>query len=111
MTNNHIAYLESLDYLCHEVVSFFFTFVVITNISIIPLRNIQTVSTAYFWKLGYQILSSKALASRTTASDTKLFYIRLKVSKATSMNIKYIILITNSLNSIKKVVDSLVYSE
>ena len=54
------------------------------------------------------MLSSKALAGRTTASDAKLFAIRLEVSKATSMNIEYIILITNSLGSVRKAVDLLV---
>ena len=51
---------------------------------------------------------SKALASRTT--DAKLFAIRLEVFKATSMDIEYIILITDSLGSVRKTIDPLVYS-
>ena len=55
--------------------------------------------------------SSKALAGKTTTSNTKLFAIKLRVSKATSMNIKHIILITNSLGSTRKVVDLSVHFE
>ena len=40
--------------------------------------------------------SSKAPAGRTTAPDAELFAIRLGVSKATSMDIERIILITDS---------------
>ena len=56
------------------------------------------------------MLSFKAPASWTTASNTELFVIRMNVSKATSMNIKCIILITDSLGSARKTTDSLVYS-
>ena len=56
------------------------------------------------------MLFSKTPASRTTTFDTKLFAIKLEVFKATSMYIEHIILITNSLNFAKKIVDSLVYS-
>ena len=52
----------------------------------------------------------KDLVSRTTALDAKLFAIRLEVFKITSINIKHIILITGSLSSARKVVDSSVYS-
>ena len=41
--------------------------------------------------------SSKVPAGRTTALDAKLFAIRLGVTKATSFDIKHIILITDSL--------------
>ena len=54
--------------------------------------------------------SSKALAGRTTAFDAKLFAIRLDVSKATSMGIEHIILITNSLGSARRSVDLSVHS-
>jgi len=64
--NDYIAHLKSLDYLCHKVVSSSFTFVVVTNTSAILLRNMQTLSAAYFWKLGYQVLFSKTLAGRIT---------------------------------------------
>jgi len=57
------------------------------------------------------VLFSKILAVKTTTSDAELFIIRLKVSKTTSMNIEYIIIITGSLNSAKKIVDLLVHSE
>ena len=68
----------------------------------------QAVSAMYFWRLSYKVLFSKALASRTT--DAKLFAIRLEVFKATSMDIEYIILITDSLGSVRKTIDPLVYS-
>ena len=42
------------------------------------------------------MLSSKASAGRITAPDAELFAMKLRVSKATSMDIKHIILITNS---------------
>ena len=71
----------------------------------------QTVSTAYLWRLVYWVLSSKTLAGKTTTPDTELFAIKLGVSKTTSMNIEYIILITNSLGSIRKIVDLSVYTE
>ena len=59
------------------------------------------------------MLSFGSLASRITTPDTKLFAIRLGVSKATSMHIKHIILITDSLGTTRKVVNYyfLVYSE
>jgi len=41
------------------------------------------------------MLSFKALASWTTAFDTELFAIRLNITKAISMDVEYIILITN----------------
>jgi len=51
------------------------------------------------------VLSFKVLANKTTAFDIELFAIRLEVSKATSMDIEYIILITDSLVSVMKTVD------
>ena len=103
--NDHNAHLESLDCLCLETSSFSSTLVVVTDASAIPPRSIQAVSAAHFWRLGYQMLSSKASAGRTTASDAKLFAIRLDVSKATSMDIEHIILITDSLGSARRSVD------
>jgi len=108
--NDCIAHLKSLDYLCHNVVSSSFTLIVVTNTSVILLRNMQTLSAAHFWKLGYQISFSKTLAGRITVSDAKLYAIRLKVYKTTSMDIKCIILITDFLSSAKKVVDLSVHS-
>jgi len=55
------------------------------------------------------MLSSKALASRTTASDTELFCTRLEVSKTTSIDVEHIILITDSLGSARKTVDPSVH--
>ena len=52
----------------------------------------------------------KALAGQTTTPDTKLFAIRLDIAKATSIDIEYIILITDSLGSTRKAVDLSVYS-
>jgi len=71
----------------------------------------QAVSVVHFWRLGYQMLSSKAPAGRTTAPNVKLFAIRLGVSKATSMDIEHIILITDSLGSARKSVNLSVHSE
>jgi len=56
------------------------------------------------------VSSSKAPAGRTTAPDAELFAIRLGVSKATSMDIECIILITDSLDSARKSVDPSVHS-
>jgi len=57
------------------------------------------------------VLSSKVLASQITAFDTELFAIRPDIAKANSMDIECIILITDSLSSVKKTVDLSVYSE
>ena len=70
----------------------------------------QAVSTIHIWNLGQQVLSSKALTSRTTIPDAELFAIRLGVSKATSMDIECIILTTDSLGSARKSVNLLVHS-
>ena len=51
------------------------------------------------------MLPSKALASQITAPNTELFAIRLGIAKATSMNIQYIIFITNSLVSAGKIIN------
>ena len=56
-------------------------------------------------------MSSKVLTSRKTASNAKLFATRLEVSKVTNMDIKYIILITDSLGSARRLVDPSVHSE
>ena len=73
------AYLESLDYLCLEAFSSSFTLMIITDTSAIPPRNMQAISTMHFWRLGYQMLFSKASVGKTTASDAELFAIRLGV--------------------------------
>jgi len=57
------------------------------------------------------MLFSKASAGQTTALDAELFVIRLGINKAASMNIECIILITDSLGSAQKTVDSSMYSE
>ena len=54
---------------------------------------------------------SKVLAGKTTTSNAELFTIRLEVSKTISMNIECIIIIIDSLDSAKKIVDLLVHSE
>ena len=51
------------------------------------------------------MLSSKAPANWTTTPDVKLFAIKLSIVKATSMDIEYIILITNFLGSSRKTVN------
>ena len=57
------------------------------------------------------MLLSKALAGQITTPNTELFYIRLGIDKATSINIQYIIFITDSLVSANKIVDFSVHSE
>ena len=53
----------------------------------------------------------KALASQTTVSDAKLLTIKLGIAKTASINIEYIILITNFLDFARKTVDFSIYSE
>ena len=93
------THLQSLDQLCLEASSSPSTLVVVTDASVIPSRCIQAVSAAHIWNLGQQVSFSKAPAGRTTASDAKLFAIKLGIAKATSMIIECIILITDSLGS------------
>ena len=109
--NNRNTHLESLDRLCLEASSSFSsTPIVVTDTSAISSRNMQAISAAHFWRLGHQVLSSKTPASRTTALDAELFAIRLGVSKATSMDIEHIILITDSLGSARRLVNPSVHS-
>ena len=103
------TYLQSLNYLYLKASSSFFTLVVVTDVSVISSRCIQAVSVTYIWSLGQQILFSKALAGKTTAFDTELFTIRLDIAKATSIDIKCIILITDSLGSARQAVDPSVH--
>jgi len=70
----------------------------------------QTVSVAHFWRLGEQVSSSKAPAGRATALDTELFAIRLGVVKATSFDIKRIVIITDSLTAARRAVDTSLHS-
>jgi len=97
-SNGHTRKLQfdTLDHLCHEASSDLSTLVVATDASVIPPRNMQAVSVAYFWRLGEQISSSKAPAGRATALDAELFVIQLGVVKATSFDVKHIIIITDS---------------
>jgi len=66
---------DALDRLCYEVSSDPSTLVVATDASVIPPRNMQAVSVAHFWRLGEQVLSSKAPAGRAIALDAELFAI------------------------------------
>jgi len=84
--------------------------VVATDASVIPPRNMQAVSVAYFWRLEEQVLSFKTPARRATTLDAKLFAIRLGVVKATSFNIKCIVIITDSLTAARRAVDTSVHS-
>ena len=93
------THLQSLDRLCLEASFSSSTLVVVTDASVIPSRHMQAVSAVHIWNLGQQVSSPKAPAGRTTASDAKLFAIRLDIAKATSMAIECIILITDSLGS------------
>ena len=108
--NNRNTHLESLDHLCLEASSSPSTLVVATDTSVIPSRCMQAISAVHIWNLGQQVTFSKALAGRTTASDAELFAIRLGVSKATSIDIEHIILITDSLGSARRSVDPSVHS-
>jgi len=70
----------------------------------------QAVSVAHFWRLGEQVSSFKAFAERATALDAELFAIRLGVVKATSFDVKCIIIITDSLTAARRAVDASVHS-
>ena len=97
---------DALDRLCHEASSDPSTLVVATDASVIPPRNMQAVSVAHFWRLGEQVSSSKAPAGQATALDAELFAIRLGVVKATSFDVKRIIIITDSLTAARRAVDA-----
>jgi len=103
------SHLRALDWLHHETSSDPSTLVVVTDASIISPRNMQAVSTAHFWRLGVQVSLSKAPAGQATVLDAELFAIRLGVAKATSFNIKHIILITDSLSAARRAVDASVH--
>jgi len=70
----------------------------------------QVVSVAHFWRLGEQVSSSKVPAGRATALDAELFAIQLGVVKATSFDVKCIIIITDSLTAARRAVDASVHS-
>ena len=70
----------------------------------------QAVSVAYFWRLGKQVSSSKAPVGQVTALDTELFAIRLSIVKATSFDVKHIVIITNSLTAARRAVNASVHS-
>jgi len=71
----HKLQFDALDQLCHKAFSDLSILVVATDASVIPPRNMQAVSVAYFWRLGEQVLSSKVPAGRATALDAELFAI------------------------------------
>jgi len=56
------------------------------------------------------VSSSKAPAERATALDAELFAIRLGVVKATFFDVKYIVIITDSLTAVRRAVDASVHS-
>ena len=56
------------------------------------------------------MLFSKALAGWKTVFDAKLFARRLDIAKATSIDIKHIILIIDFLSFVRKIVNLSVYS-
>jgi len=101
---------RTLDRLCHEASADPSTLIVATDASVIPPRNMQAISVAHFWRLGEQVLLSKVLAGRATALDVELFAIRLGVVKATSFDVKCIIIITDSLTAARRAVDTSVHS-
>ena len=53
---------------------------------------------------------SKVPAGQATALDAELFAIRLGVTKATSFDVKHIILITDSLSATRRAVNTSVHS-
>jgi len=101
---------DALDRLCHEVSSDPSTLVVATDANVIPPRNMQAISVAYFWRLGEQVSSSKVPAGQATALDTELFAIRLGIVKATSFDIKHIVIITDSFTAARRAVDASIHS-
>jgi len=109
-SNGHTRKLQfdALDRLCHEASSDPSTLVVATDASVIPSRNMQAVLVAHFWRLGEQMSSSKAPTGQATALDAELFAIRLV--KATSFDVKHIVIITDSLTAARRVVDASIYS-
>jgi len=107
----HKLQFDALDRLCYKTSSNPSTLVVATDVSVIPPRNMQAVSVAYFWRLGEQMSSSKAPAGQATALDAELFAIRLGVVKATSFDVKSIVIITDSLTAARRAVDAFVYSD
>jgi len=56
------------------------------------------------------VLSSKAPTGQAIALDTELFVIRLGVVKATSFDVKHIVIITDSLTAARRAVNASVYS-
>jgi len=101
---------NALDRLCHEASSDPSTLVVATDASVISPRNMQAVSVVHFWRLGAQVSSFKAPAGRATALDAELFAIRLGIVKATSFDVKCIVIITDSLTAARRAVDASVHS-
>jgi len=69
----------------------------------------QAVLVAYFWRLGEQVSSSKMPAGQAIALNAELFAIRLGVVKATSFDVKRIIIITDSLTAARRAVDASVH--
>jgi len=110
-SNGHTCKLQfnTLNQLCHEASFDLSTLVVATDASAIPPRNMQAVSVAHFWRLGEQVLLSKAPARRAPALDAELFAIQLGVVKTTSFDIKCIVIITDSLTAAKKAIDTSIH--
>jgi len=108
--HTHKLQFDALDRLCHEAFSDPSTLVVITDASVISPRNMQAVLVAHFWRLGEQMSSFKAPAGRATALDAELFAIQLGVVKATSFDVKCIVIITDSLTTARRAVDASVHS-
>jgi len=100
---------KSRDLLCLAS-SDLLTLVVATDASVIPPRNMQAVSVAHFWRLREQVSSSKVPAGWAIALDAELFAIQLSVVKATSFNVKRIVIITNSFTTARRAVDAFVHS-
>jgi len=70
----------------------------------------QAISVAYFWRLGEQVLLFKVPVGWATALDIELFAIWLGIVKATSFDIKCIVIITDSLTAARRAVNASVYS-
>jgi len=66
------AHFQALDCLHHEASTDPSTLIIVTDLSVISPRNMQAVSAAHFWRLGEQMLSSKAPVGYSAALDTAL---------------------------------------
>jgi len=82
-------YLANLDRMCQEALN-------IMDASLIPDRNLQTVFSAYSWRSGQQVSSSRAPAGKATRCGA--LHEKTGITKATNLSIP----ITDSLASARR---------